>query len=38
MLVYSEGRLIDVATFHIESGLIQEIFIQVNPEKLPTPL
>ncbi len=34
MLVYTEGRLIDVATFHIEGGLIRKIFIQVNPEKL----
>ena len=35
MLVYGEGRLVDVATFHIEGGLIREIFIQVNPDKLP---
>ena len=35
LLVHSEGRLINVATFHVEDGLIREIFIQVNPDKLP---
>jgi RNA polymerase sigma-70 factor (ECF subfamily) len=34
MLTYSEGRLVNVATFHIEGGLIREIFIQANPDKL----
>lgn len=34
-LTYVEGRIVNVGTFRIEDGLIREIFIQVNPEKLP---
>jgi RNA polymerase sigma-70 factor (ECF subfamily) len=34
LLIYSEGRLINVGTFHIEDGLIREVFLQANPDKL----
>jgi len=34
-ITYVEGRIVNVGTLRIEDGLIREIFIQVNPEKLP---
>ena len=34
-ITYVEGRIVNVGTMRIEDGLIREIFIQVNPEKLP---
>lgn len=34
-VTWVEGRIVNVGTFRIEDGLIREIFIQVNPDKLP---
>ena len=34
-ITYVEGRIVNVGTMRIEDGLIREIFIQVNPDKLP---
>ncbi|HEX5716718.1 MAG TPA: RNA polymerase sigma-70 factor [Thermoanaerobaculia bacterium] len=34
-ITYVEGRIANVGTMRIEDGLIREIFIQVNPDKLP---
>lgn len=34
-ITYVEGQIANVGTMRIEDGLIREIFIQVNPDKLP---
>jgi SnoaL-like domain len=34
-VTYFEGRLVNVVSLRVEDGIIRNIFIQVNPDKLP---
>jgi RNA polymerase sigma-70 factor (ECF subfamily) len=36
LVTWVEGHIANVVTFRVEDGLIREVFIQVNPDKLPT--